>query len=45
MPEYYIQDISENLTDSQYTSLCQMYDEFMFRQLMEKINNEDDFQS
>jgi hypothetical protein len=43
MPEYYIQDISENLTDCQYTSLCQMYDEFLFSQMMEKINEDDDF--
>lgn len=43
MPEYYIQDISENLSDNQHTSLSQMYNEFMFRQLMEKINEENDF--
>jgi hypothetical protein len=39
MPEYYIQDISENLTDSQYSSLCSMYQEHLTRELMEEINN------
>ncbi len=38
MPEYYIQDISENLTDSQYSSLCSMYQEHLARELMEEIN-------
>ncbi len=38
MPEYYIQDISENLTDVQYSSLNEMYQEYMLKQLMEEIN-------
>ena len=38
MPEYYIQDISENLTDSQYSSLYSMYQEHLTRELMEEIN-------
>lgn len=41
MPEYYIQDISENLTDSQYSSVSQMYQEYMCKQLMEEINQEE----
>ncbi len=40
MPEYYIQDISENLSDSQYSSLCEMYQEYMCKQLMEELNLE-----
>lgn len=40
MPEYYIQDISENLTDSQYSSLCQMYSDYLSKQLMEELNLE-----
>jgi hypothetical protein len=40
MPEYYIQDISENLTDSQYSSLCSMYQDYLIKQLMEEINQE-----
>ncbi len=38
MPEYYIQDISENLTDVRYSSLNEMYQEYMLKQLMEEIN-------
>ena len=40
MSEYYIQDISENLSDSQYSSLCEMYQEYMCKQLMEELNLE-----
>jgi hypothetical protein len=40
MEQYYIQDISENLSSEQFTFLTEMYGEFLSKQLMEEINSE-----
>ena len=40
MPEYYIQDISENLNFEQFQCLSQMYQDFQNQELMGEINIE-----
>jgi hypothetical protein len=43
MPEQYFEEVKENFnfeSDSQYSSFCQMYQEWQYQQLMEEINKD-----